>query len=150
NARVAERGKILDPSGKVIRDYSDTGVPAKLEFEVSAGTQYFTLDVNNSKINQGLSDTATVPPSQIFSGVTATPRAKPQTPAAAPPPVPAKAQQPANLDDLDEVLEAETASIEGVTDDESKGEPKEDEWLGFDLEMEKDKIDIDLKKNDGK
>src|SRR5262249_10095903 len=55
NARVAERGKILDPNGRGIRDYSDTGVPAKLEFEVPAGTQYFTLDGNNSKINQGLS-----------------------------------------------------------------------------------------------
>src|SRR5262249_52403758 len=34
NARVADSGKILDPSGRVIKDYSDTGLPAYLEFEM--------------------------------------------------------------------------------------------------------------------
>jgi hypothetical protein len=63
NARVADRGKILDPSGRVVRDYSDTGVPARLEFEVPAGTPYFTLEVNGHRIHQGLSDSATVPAS---------------------------------------------------------------------------------------
>jgi hypothetical protein len=146
NARVAERGRILDPNGKVIRDYSDVGVPAKLEFEVPAGTQYFTLEVNNSRINQGLSDTATVPPSQIASGVTATPRAKSQ-PAAAP----AQPQQPANLDNLDEVLEAEPAALGDVAEIDATKEATDADWLGFDLEMEKDKdLDIDLKKDDGK
>jgi hypothetical protein len=65
NARVSDHGKILDPQGKTIKDYSDTGLPAFLEFEMPAGAEYFTLDVNGSKIHQGLSDHAHVPPSQI-------------------------------------------------------------------------------------
>jgi hypothetical protein len=61
NARVADSGKVLDPSGKVIKNYSDTGLPAFLEFEMPAGAAYFTLEVNNNRIHQGLSDTAQVP-----------------------------------------------------------------------------------------
>ena len=133
NARVAESGRILDPSGRVIRDYSDTGVPAKLEFEVPAGTAYFTLEVNNSRIHQGLSDTAAVPPSQVASGAIATPRAKPQA---------------ANLDDIAEVLPVETVELGPVVEMEGTTDPKDSDWLGFDLEFEKDKVDIDLKKND--
>src|SRR5262249_26771303 len=36
NARVADSGKILDPMGKIVKNYSDTGVPAYLEFEMPA------------------------------------------------------------------------------------------------------------------
>jgi hypothetical protein len=67
NARVSDHGRILDPSGGVVKDYSDTGVPAFLEFEMPAGVEYFTLDVNGSKIHQGLSDHAHVPPSVLAS-----------------------------------------------------------------------------------
>ena len=65
NARIADKARILDPQGKVIKDYSDTGMSAFLEFEAPAGAAYFTLEVNGSRIHQGLSDTATVPPSEI-------------------------------------------------------------------------------------
>jgi len=65
NARVSDHGRILDPQGRVVKDYSDTGVPAFLEFEMPAGTEYFTLDVNGNKIHQGLSDHAHVPPSEM-------------------------------------------------------------------------------------
>jgi hypothetical protein len=65
NARIAERGRVLDPQGRVVKDYSDTGLPAYLEFEMPAGADYFTLDVNGSKIHQGLSDHARVPPSEL-------------------------------------------------------------------------------------
>src|SRR5262249_60215930 len=65
NARIADRAKILDPTGKVVKDYSDTGMSGYLEFEMPQGAEYFTLDVNGSKIHQGLSDTAKVPPSQM-------------------------------------------------------------------------------------
>jgi hypothetical protein len=65
NARVCDHGKILDPQGKTVKDYSDTGLPAFLEFEMPAGASYFTLDVNGSKIHQGLSDDANPPPSQL-------------------------------------------------------------------------------------
>jgi hypothetical protein len=62
NARIADKGRILDPQGRVIKDYSDTGMSAFLEFEVPAGSEYFTLEVNGNRIHQGLSDSASVPP----------------------------------------------------------------------------------------
>ena len=65
NARVSDHGRILDPTGRVVKNYSDTGLPAFLDFEMPAGADYFTLDVNGSKIHQGLSDDAHVPPSQL-------------------------------------------------------------------------------------
>src|SRR5690242_3993788 len=37
NARIADRAKVLDPSGKVVKDFSDTGLSAYLEFEAPAG-----------------------------------------------------------------------------------------------------------------
>src|SRR5262245_37636806 len=51
NARIADRAKVLDPSGRTIKDYSDTGLTAYLEFEVPAGTPYFTLEVNGNRIH---------------------------------------------------------------------------------------------------
>jgi hypothetical protein len=64
NARVADNGRILDPQGKTVQAYSDTGLPAYLEFEMPAGAEYFTLDVNGNRIHQGLSDHAQVPAAQ--------------------------------------------------------------------------------------
>jgi hypothetical protein len=61
NARVADRGRLLDPDGRVLREYSDTGVPGVLEFEVPAGTKYFTLDVDGHRVHQPLADGAAVP-----------------------------------------------------------------------------------------
>ena len=65
NARVSDHGRILDPAGGVVKDYSDVGLPAFLEFQMPSGSEYFTLDVNGSKIHQGLSDHAHVPPSEL-------------------------------------------------------------------------------------
>jgi hypothetical protein len=65
HARVADRGRILDPQGRVVKDYSDTGMPAYLEFEIPVDADYFTLDVNGNKIHQGLSDHARVPPPEL-------------------------------------------------------------------------------------
>jgi hypothetical protein len=65
NARIADKGRILDPQGQVVKDYADTGMPAFLEFVMPAGADYFTLDVNGNKIHQGLSDHAHVPPSEL-------------------------------------------------------------------------------------
>jgi hypothetical protein len=65
NARIADNGRVLDPQGHTVKDYSDTGMSAYLEFEMPASAQYFTLDVNGNKIHQGLSDQAHVPPSQL-------------------------------------------------------------------------------------
>ena len=65
NARVSDNGRIRDPQGRVVRDYSDTGMPAFLEFEMPAGSEYFTLEVNGSVIHQGLSDRANAPASRM-------------------------------------------------------------------------------------
>jgi hypothetical protein len=65
NSRVSDSGRILDPSGKVVKDFADVGVPAFLEFEMPAGAEYFTLEVNRSKVHQGLNDHAHVPPSEL-------------------------------------------------------------------------------------
>jgi hypothetical protein len=54
NARVADRGRILDAGGKVVKDYSDTGLPAYLEFEMAAGSACFVLDVNGQQVRQDL------------------------------------------------------------------------------------------------
>jgi hypothetical protein len=63
NARVADNGRILDAHGRVVKDYSDSGLPAFLEFEMPAGAEYFTLEVNGTRIHQALSDRARVPAS---------------------------------------------------------------------------------------
>ncbi len=65
NARVSDHGRIRDPQGRVVRDFSDTGLPAYLEFTMPAGSAYFTLEVNDSVIHQGLSDHASVPASKM-------------------------------------------------------------------------------------
>jgi hypothetical protein len=67
NARIADTGRVLDPRGHVLRDYSDTGMTGFLEFEAPAGAEYFTLEVNGSRIHQGLTDHARVPPSELAS-----------------------------------------------------------------------------------
>ena len=54
NARVADNGKILDSQGRVVKNYSDTGLPAKLDFELPAGSAYFILDVEGKQIRQEL------------------------------------------------------------------------------------------------
>jgi hypothetical protein len=62
NARVAESGRILDPNGKVVRDYRDTGVPAVLRFTMPRGSTHFVLDVNGRQIMQSLADNVALPP----------------------------------------------------------------------------------------
>jgi hypothetical protein len=116
NARVADNGRILDPQGRVVRDYSDTGLPAYLEFEMPAGAAYFTLDVNGVRVQQGLSDQYQAPVSSAASTV---------MPESSPPPA-ASAPAPA----------ASTA-----TEDDPNAE-----WRMIDLEMRKDaeKPDVDM------
>jgi hypothetical protein len=54
NARVADNGKILDPQGRIVRNYSDTGLPALLDFILPAGSAHFVLDVEGKQIRQEL------------------------------------------------------------------------------------------------
>jgi hypothetical protein len=67
NARISDTGRVLDPGGHVLKDYSDTGMTGYLEFEAPVGAEYFTLEVNGSRIHQGLTDHARVPTSELAS-----------------------------------------------------------------------------------
>jgi hypothetical protein len=131
NARVADRGRILAPNGTVLKDYSDTGVPAMIRFTAPANTPYFTLEVNGNRFHQGLSDTATVPPSEINpagAGVGAGVGAAAATPSAASqPPAP---REPVELGDVSQVA----GQPQGI---ESSGSsvPTED-WQKIDLQFD--------------
>lgn len=101
NARVADNGKILDPRGRVVKNYSDSGLPAYLTFDMPAGAGYFTLEVNGQRIHQPLGDDIAAPapettPARIASPVpTASPASPPARPTPPPiPPQPAKAAAP--------------------------------------------------------
>jgi len=54
HARVADNGKILDAHDRVVKNYSDTGLPALLEFDLPTGSSHFTLEVNGKRIRQDL------------------------------------------------------------------------------------------------
>ncbi|MCC6416915.1 MAG: VWA domain-containing protein [Gemmataceae bacterium] len=54
NARVADRGKVLDAEDRVAKDYSDTGLPAFLDFRLPANSSHFTLEVEGQRIRQDL------------------------------------------------------------------------------------------------
>lgn len=107
NVRVASKGKILDPQGRVIKDYSDVGVPAFLEFEIGSEAKYFTLEVNGQKIHQSLVDGFSPPAStgvpapqkQLSASVPSAPPPV-SVPPPAPPPTPSKPEAPRLLDAL--------------------------------------------------
>ncbi len=82
NARVADNGRILDAQGRVVQDYSQRGLPAFLEFEVPAGSEYFTLEVNGTRVRQPLSEHARAP--IAGSAPVAPPQAPPAKAAATP------------------------------------------------------------------
>ncbi len=64
NARIADNGRILDGRGSVVKDFSETGMPAFLEFELPAESESFTLEVNGARVQQPLSArTRTIAPS---------------------------------------------------------------------------------------
>lgn len=65
NARIADKARILDHTGKTVKDYSDTGMSGYIEFQIDSSSPYFTLEVNGNRIHQGLSDTASVPPPEL-------------------------------------------------------------------------------------
>jgi len=62
NARVADNGKILDPQGRCVKNYSDTGLPAFMEFTLPTGASHFTLEVNGQRIDQPVSEQRAAPP----------------------------------------------------------------------------------------
>ncbi len=139
NARVADHGRILDPQGRTVKDYSDTGLPAYLEFEVPAGAEYFTLEVNGARIHQGLSDRAVVPAQGTAPAASAAPPVAPPVPPPVPPPT---RQQPQAAAPAPAASTPPTAPAH--EDDEDA------EWRGIDLEFGKpgeEPTDIDLEKH---
>src|SRR5262245_63118652 len=105
NARVADNGRILDHQGKVVKDYSDTGLPAYLEFTLPAGSDYFTLEVNGTRVHQPLRDGARLPGGSAPAVMTALP-AEPAPPPASKPSAAPPAQAPAaRFEDSDEDAE---------------------------------------------
>jgi hypothetical protein len=123
NARVADHGRITDPQGRVVKDFSDTGLPAYLEFEMPAGADYFTLEVNGARINQVLSDHAHAPASSVIP-----PQASPSV--ASSPPSVVSAAAPASA----------SSSVEEDDPDA--------EWRKIDLQFAKhnEPADVDLEK----
>jgi hypothetical protein len=93
NARVAASGRILAPNGTMLKNYTDSGVPALIEFEAPVGTDYFTLQVGKKRFHQPLRDGVEVPASDPVEGGDEEPVS---TPAAATGDVPAN--DPAKLD----------------------------------------------------
>ncbi len=136
NARVADHGRILDPQGRTVKDYSDTGLPAYLEFEMPAGADYFTLEVNGARIHQGLSDRASVPAQGTGPAASSAPPVAPPSPPPAPPPT---RQQP------QAAAPAPAAPTSPAQEDDEDAE-----WRGIDLEFAKpgeEQTDIDLEKH---
>jgi hypothetical protein len=134
NARIADNGRILDPQGRVVRDYAVGGLPALLEFEMPVGADYFTLDVNGHRINQPLSDRARVPvvaerppaPTAPRPAAAAPPPPKPPAPPPPPKAPPKPVAAPPAAPDVDE----------------------DEEWKGINLEFGSptEPTDIDLEK----
>ncbi len=137
NARVADNGRILDPQGQVVRDFSHGGLPAFMEFEIAANAEYFALEVNGTRVNQPLRDGAPVPagsdapaPTAPRAGETVPPvgaRNVKSAPAPAPPAPPA--DEPREMEDVND---ADT------------------EWRNLPLEMGQpgeQQTDLDLEQN---
>jgi hypothetical protein len=136
NTRVADNGRILDSHSRVLREYFG-GLPAYIEFEAPADSDYFVVEVNGVRITQPLSD-------QVRTPVTETRPAAPARAPAAPaaPTVPlAKPVAPAPP------APAEPEPVEALeTTDDS-------EWRDLPLEMakpgeEQTNLDLDKPKDD--
>jgi hypothetical protein len=110
NTRVSDSGRILDQQGRIIKNYSDTGLPAVLEFEVPVGSEYFTLEFEGNRIHQALFERAKVPPAEVVPTVHPAPTAPAPAPAADRP-----APQPAKKDDD---LVEEASEVVGGDEDE--------------------------------
>jgi hypothetical protein len=123
NARVADNGRIVDPQGRVVKDFSDSGLPAYLEFEMPSGAEYFTLEVNGTRVHQVLSDRAHAPAASTTPIQTSVSSSSPAVADA----LPAAAAKTEEEDDAD----AEWRSINFEL-------AKKDEQTDIDLEKPKD------------
>jgi len=126
NTRVADNGRILDPQGRVVRDHTFGGLPAYLEFEIGADADYFTVEVNGTRVHQPLRDDARAPAETA-----------PGKPAVAPPvapPVAAKTSTPEAPAAMDDVNDADSEWRDLPLEFGSSGEQSTD----IDLDHNKD------------
>jgi hypothetical protein len=133
HARVADRGRILDPQGRVVKDYSDTGVPAYLEFEMPSGADYFTIDVEGNRIHQGLFDRAHVPPPELAAAPAPSP---PTVQAPIPESKPIASSPPGKAQETSRPTEPRLAA--------RPPETKESEWQDLDMTDVSEPIDFDF------
>jgi hypothetical protein len=110
-----------------VKDFSDTGLPAFLEFEMPAGAEYFTLEVNGTRVHQVLNDRAQAP----VSGTPSAP-APVAPPVSTPSAAPASSATPAKKAEEEDDPDAEWRSIH------------------FELAKKDDETDIDLEKHEDK
>ncbi|HEY7326375.1 MAG TPA: vWA domain-containing protein [Gemmataceae bacterium] len=130
NSRVADNGRIFDAQGRVVKDYSDTGLPAYLEFELPAASQYFTLEVNGTRVHQPLSERARVPSSSAAES--SIPEVLPADESSIPEVLP--------------VVEPTAKAVPAAAKTEDDDDPNA-EWRNIHLELKKDvETDIDLEK----
>lgn len=137
NARVAEKGKILDPDGRTVKDFSDTGVPGLLEFEIASNAAYFTLEVPGHRVHQALREDAIIPAEETTA--TAPPQAE-EIPIAEP----VASPQP-RATEVPPLRPTAVTSAPPAKPPEKKADGEE-EWLGFDLKFE-NQPDLELGKN---
>jgi hypothetical protein len=133
---IALEGKILDPAGKTIMDFSRMGVPSQLDFLVPAGSTYFTLEVNSRRIHQPLSDENAVPPSEPFAAKA--------TPVVVPIMTQRRIERKTRSGDFDE--SPQTIPLWKLN---LELESQKEEWTDFDLDVEKKVSDIDRDTRDG-
>jgi hypothetical protein len=134
-----------------VLDLADAGLPSKLEFLIPSGTSYFTLEVDNRRIHQPLSDESLVPFSGLAAGSApgaprdAGPVAAKATPSVAPLMTQHKAERKTGSHDFDEA--PQTIPLWKLN---LELESQKEEWTDFDLDVEKKVSDIDPDTRDGK
>jgi hypothetical protein len=151
NARVADHGRILDPQGNVIRNYSDTGgLPALLQFIMPASADAFILEVNGQRIRQELFDPNSIPtvipvePApvhqsavQVVQPVAPAPPPAPPAPVAPVPTPPAEPKHPWDTDPIDLEMDDLAKSLDLEFSDLGPSQPQDIELKKADDEDEK-------------
>jgi hypothetical protein len=129
-------GKILDPAGRTVLDFTGTGLPSKLEFLIPSGTSHFTLELGNERILQPLSDeTAGCTPGGPKDAGTVAPSAAP---------IMTQHRAERRSRDLDEA--PQTIPLWKL---KLELESQKEEWTDFDLDVEKKVSDVDPDSRDG-
>lgn len=153
NARVAPKAKVFDASGKLVRDFSDTGLCAVFEFEIDAKSPYFTLELPGYRVHQALSDSAVAPASEKIAGTAIASASTPAAAAAASSTTAGSSQPSTSAASTSTGTSTSTSTTPpasgkpGTAATKFTHDPKE---LNFDLVLEKDQVNFDLTPSDPK